>query len=42
MPQKTAPAVPEHRLGLAEVVDLLVADGLVEQADGDALLVSKR
>ena len=42
MPQKTAPAVPEHRLGLAEVVDLLVADGLVEHADGDALLVSQR
>ena len=42
MPQKTAPAVPEHRLGLAEVVDLLVADGVVEHADGEALLVSQR
>ena len=42
MPQKTAPAVPEHRLTLVEIVDLLVADGLVEHADGDALLVSQR
>ncbi len=36
--QKTA----EHKLRLAEVLDLLVADGMVSQADADALIAERR
>ncbi len=34
--------VPEHKLKLAEVLDLLVADGMVNQADAKALIAERR
>ena len=42
LPFRTAPAVHEHRLSLAEVLDLLVADSYVDRADADALLMVQR
>ena len=42
LPFRTAPAVHEHRLSLAEVLDLLVADSYVDRADADALLMAQR
>ncbi|MCK6386101.1 MAG: GspE/PulE family protein [Zoogloea sp.] len=35
-------ATHEHRLSLAEILDVLVADGLVARADADALLLAQR
>ena len=35
-------ATHEHRLSLAEILDVLVADGLVARADADALLAAQR
>ncbi|MDD3326224.1 MAG: GspE/PulE family protein [Zoogloea sp.] len=35
-------ATHEHRLSLAETLDVLVADGLVARADADALLLAQR
>ncbi len=37
-----AGAVSEHRLTLPEILGLLVADGLVDQADADALIAESR
>ncbi|HZX32280.1 MAG TPA: GspE/PulE family protein [Rhodocyclaceae bacterium] len=34
--------IPDHRLTLPEVLDMLVADGLVPQADADALRAERR
>ncbi len=34
--------VPEHKLKLAEVLDLLVADKMVDRAEADALVVERR
>ena len=42
MPNKTANTVPQHRLTLAEIVGMMVEDGLVEKADGDALIAESR
>jgi general secretion pathway protein E len=42
MPNKTAHTVHEHRLTLAEVLGLLVADELVLKADADALIAENR
>ncbi|MFZ2854779.1 MAG: GspE/PulE family protein [Rhodocyclaceae bacterium] len=42
MSNKTAAAVHEHRLTLAEVLAMLVADGLVGQPESDALLAESR
>lgn len=42
MSQKTAHTVHEHRLTLTEVLGLLTADGLVAQADADALRAEYR
>ena len=41
MPSQNS-AAHEHRLTLVEVLDMLVGDGLVDQADADALRVSGR
>ena len=38
MPDLSARTVPEHRLTVAELLGLMVADGLVEKADADALI----
>jgi general secretion pathway protein E len=42
MPNKTANTVHEHRLSVPEVIGMLVADGLVAKADGDALIAENR
>jgi general secretion pathway protein E len=42
MPNKTANTVHEHRLTLAEVLGLLVADELVAKVDADALIAENR
>jgi general secretion pathway protein E len=42
MPNKTANTVHEHRLALAEVLGLLVADALVLKADADTLIAANR
>jgi general secretion pathway protein E len=42
MPHKAAPTVHEHRLTLTEVLNILTADGLVTQADADALRAEHR
>ena len=42
MPQAAVNAVHEHRLTLAEVLDWLVADGLVAVTDADLLLKESR
>ena len=41
MPDLSARTVPEHRLTVAELLGLMVADGLVEKADADALNVDQ-
>jgi len=41
MPAASAHAAREHRLTLVEVLDMLLADGLVERADAEALLASQ-
>ena len=41
-PSSSNEAVPEHRLTLLELVDLLVADNMVSRADADALLAERR
>ncbi len=40
--QPVTAVVPEHRLALAEVLDALVADGLVSRADADQLVSDRR
>jgi general secretion pathway protein E len=40
--QSAAEAVQEHRLSLAEVVQALVADGLVPRQEGDKLVADRR
>ncbi len=42
MPDLPASAVPEHRLSVAEVLGLMVADGLVTRKDADALIAESR
>lgn len=42
MPDLSARTVPEHRLTVAELLGLMVADGLVEKADADALIAESR
>lgn len=42
MSAQPAKTVPEHRLTLVEVLAMLVADGLVEQADADLLVAESR
>ena len=42
MSAQTANTVADHRLTIAEVLGLLVADGLVGQADADTLLAESR
>jgi len=42
MSSQTSFATHEHRLSLAEILDVLVADGLVARADADALLLAQR
>ena len=42
MPNKTVNTVQEHRLTLAEVLGLLVADEFVLKADADALITANR
>ncbi len=42
MSSQTSFATHEHRLSLAEILGVLVADGLVVQADADALLAAQR
>ena len=42
MPDLSARTVPEHRLTVAELLGLMVADGLVEMADADALIAESR
>ena len=42
MPKTVASVVPEHRLTVAEVLGLLVTDGMVEKADADALIAESR
>jgi general secretion pathway protein E len=42
MPDQTANPVAEHRLTMAEVLGLLVADGLVEKAEADRLVAESR
>ena len=42
MSATTAKMVADHRLSIAEVLGWLVADGLVSQADADALLAESR
>ncbi|MEZ7912982.1 MAG: GspE/PulE family protein [Propionivibrio sp.] len=42
MPKNAASVAPEHRLTIAEVLGLLVNDGLVEKADADALIAESR
>ncbi len=42
MPNKPANTVHEHRLTLLEIINLLVADGLVAKEDGDKLIAENR
>ena len=42
MPKNAASVAPEHRLTIAEVLGLLVNDGLVEKADAEALIAESR
>lgn len=42
MPDQTVNTALEHRLTVAEILGLLVADGLVSQADADALVKESR
>ena len=42
MPERTASAAAEHRLTTAEVLALLLADGMIGKADADALLADER
>ena len=42
MPNRTASTVPEHRLTVAEILSLLVNDGIVGKPDADALLADSR
>ena len=42
MPDLSARTVPEHRLTVAELLGLMVADGLVEKTDADALIAESR
>ncbi len=40
--QPAAAAAPEHRLTIAEVIEALVADGIVPKADADKLIADRR
>ena len=42
MTDQPANTVPEHRLTVAEILGLLVADGLVDKPDADALIAESR
>ena len=42
MLERSDDPTPEHRLTVAEILGLLVADGLVEKSDADALLAESR
>ncbi|MDA0189104.1 MAG: GspE/PulE family protein [Proteobacteria bacterium] len=42
MSKKPANTVPEHRLTLPEVLGMLVADGMVERGEADALIADSR
>ena len=42
MPDLSANTVPEHRLSVAEILGLMVADGLIERKDADALIAESR
>ena len=42
MPELSANTVPEHRLSVAELLGFMVADGLIERKDADALIAESR
>ncbi|MBP8214976.1 MAG: type II/IV secretion system protein [Propionivibrio sp.] len=42
MPDLSANTVPEHRLSVAEILGFMVADGLIERKDADALIAESR
>ena len=42
MPDLSANTVPEHRLSVAELLGFMVADGLIERKDADALIAESR
>ena len=42
MPDQTANTVPEHRLTVAEILGLLIEDGLVVKQDADVLIADSR
>ena len=42
MPLQTANTVPEHRLSVAELLGLLVNDGLVDKSEAEVLLADTR
>ena len=42
MPEHAHNLIPDHRLSVKEVLDMLVADGMVERADADALVAESR
>lgn len=42
MPEHAHNLIPDHRLSVKEVLDMLVADGMVEKVDAEALIAESR
>ena len=42
MPEHAQNLIPDHRLSVKEVLDMLVADGMVEKVDAEALITESR
>ena len=42
MPEHAHNLIPDHRLSVKEVLDMLVADGMVEKVNAEALIAESR